>query len=390
MQKKLIALAVAGLASTAAFAQTNVTIYGVVDAGYAYSSGDNRGTLNNSANFSGIQSGILAGSRIGFKGEEALGNGLKAIFTLEYGIANDQNGGIGKQTAGAFTGTDTRQSFIGLSHAKLGTVLLGRQYAPGYMATFRNDALASSVPSALIQMNTAGANSIQGGSNARLNNAVAYVTPNWSGFTATAAYAFGENAPSANAAGDGISTGNNGVFGLGLNYANGPLNLDVVYQSRQGVSASVIGATAAGFGRPAVAAHVATQDSINEWFIGGSYDFKVVKLMATYQDQNDNNGTSATEIGNKVWSVGAVVPVFGNGKIHASYADLSWDRRGAGDSSAWTLAYTHALSKRTTLYTGYTAASNDKDVVAAAGAVAATRAIGENNATFVAGINHSF
>lgn len=370
MQKKLIALAVAGLASTAAFAQTNVTIYGVVDAGYAYSSGENRGSLGNNANFSGIQSGILSGSRIGFKGEEALGNGLKAIFTLEYGIANDVDGGVGTGT-GAL---GTRQSFIGLSHDKLGTVALGRQYAPGYMATTRNDALASSVPSALVQMNTAGINTIQGGSNARVNNSIAYVSPNWSGFTATAAYAFAENAPNANAAGNGVSTGNNGVYALGLNYANGPLNLDAVYQSRQGVSASQVAATAAGFGRPAVAAHVATQDSINEWFLGGSYDFKVVKIMATYQDQNDNNGTSATEIGNKVWSVGAVVPVFGNGKIHASYADLSWDRRGAGDSNAWTLAYTHALSKRTTLYTGYTHASNDKDVVNAAGAVAATRA----------------
>lgn len=373
MQKKLIALAVAGLASTAAFAQTNVTIYGVVDAGYAYSSGDRAGAQNKAANFSGIQSGILAGSRIGFKGEEALGNGLKAIFTLEYGIANDQDGGIGTGT-GAL---GTRQSFIGLSHDKLGTVALGRQYAPGYMATTRNDALASSVPSALTQMNTAGYNSIQGGSNARLNNAVAYVTPNWSGFTATAAYAFGESnteATGANAAGNGISTGNNGVFGLGLNYANGPLNLDVVYHSRQGVTTTAN----------------ATQDSINEWFLGGSYDFKVVKVMATYQDQNDNNGTSANEIGNKVWSVGAVVPVFGNGKVHLSYADISWDRRGAGDSDAWTLAYTHALSKRTTLYTGYTRASNDRDAVNAAGAVSATRALGENNATFVAGINHSF
>jgi predicted porin len=386
MQKKLIALAVAGLASTAAFAQTNVTIYGVVDAGYAYSSGDNVGTVNKNANFSGIQSGILAGSRIGFKGEEALGNGLKAIFTLEYGIANDVDGGVGTGT-GAL---GTRQSFIGLSHAKLGTVALGRQYGPGYMATTRNDALASSVPSALTQMNTAGVNTIQGGSNARLNNSIAYVTPNWSGFTATAAYAFGESAPSAVAAGNGISSGNNGVFGLGLNYANGPLNLDFVYHSRQGVSAAQFAGVAAAGGVPASAAHVATQDSINEWFIGGSYDFKVVKVMATYQDQNDNNGTSATEIGNKVWSVGAVVPVFGNGKIHASYSDLSWDRRSAGDSDAWTLAYTHALSKRTTLYTGYTRASNDKDAVNAAGAVAATRALGENNATFVAGINHSF
>ena len=83
MQKKLIALAVAGLASTAAFAQSNVTIYGIVDAGYVNSSVDRAAGGN--GNFSGIQSGVWAGSRLGFRGEEGLGNGLKAVFTLEYG-----------------------------------------------------------------------------------------------------------------------------------------------------------------------------------------------------------------------------------------------------------------------------------------------------------------
>ncbi|MEF8720586.1 MAG: porin [Candidatus Accumulibacter necessarius] len=98
MQKKLIALAVASLASGAAFAQTNVTMYGVADVGYVYSSGDayNGGrtaTCGSRAatTFSGIQSGLLSGSRLGFRGEEALGNGLKAIFTLEYSLNIDNN-----------------------------------------------------------------------------------------------------------------------------------------------------------------------------------------------------------------------------------------------------------------------------------------------------------
>ncbi len=64
MQKKLIALAVAGLASTAAFAQTNVTIYGVADAGYVYSSGGRFAAARGDANFSGIQTGLLAGSTV--------------------------------------------------------------------------------------------------------------------------------------------------------------------------------------------------------------------------------------------------------------------------------------------------------------------------------------
>ena len=103
MQKKLIALAVAGLASTAAFAQTNVTIYGVADLGYVASSSNRNGTTTGNANYNGIDSGIWGGSRIGFKGEEALGNGLKTIFTLEYYIAPDENTGVGAapETTGA-------------------------------------------------------------------------------------------------------------------------------------------------------------------------------------------------------------------------------------------------------------------------------------------------
>ena len=378
MQKKLIALAVAGLVSGAAFAQSNVTVYGIVDAGFVNSSGDRSGTNQGSANYSGIDSGIWAGSRIGFKGEEGLGNGLKAIFTLEYYIAPDINSGLGSATdpdgAGATT-SSSRQTFVGLNSAKLGTVALGRQYAPGYAFSVRNDPQGGATISALSTVNTAGANSISAGSRARINNAVTYASPNWSGFTANAIYGYGESGGSTT---NGVSQGNNGFWGAGLNYANGPLNLDVVYQSRQGITGALITSSAA------------TQDSVNEWALGGTYDFKVVKLYATYLDQNDNNGTSAQEASNRVWSIGASAPVFTNGKVSLGYADVSWDRSGAGSSSSWSLAYQHSLSKRTTLYTAYTYAGNDNDTLNAAGPVKNTRFIGENNNTFVAGVTHSF
>ncbi|MBK9028904.1 MAG: porin [Propionivibrio sp.] len=378
MQKKLIALAVAGLVSGAAFAQSNVTVYGIVDAGFVNSSGDRSGTNQGSANYSGIDSGIWAGSRIGFKGEEGLGNGLKAIFTLEYYIAPDINSGLGSATntdgAGA-TGSVSRQTFVGLNSAKLGTVALGRQYAPGYAFAVRNDPQGGATISALSTVTGAGANSISAGSRARINNAVTYASPNWSGFTANAIYGYGESGGSTT---NGVSQGNNGFWGAGLNYANGPLNLDVVYQSRQGITGALITSSAA------------TQDSVNEWALGGTYDFKVVKLYATYLDQNDNNGTSAQEASNRVWSIGASAPVFTNGKVSLGYADVSWDRSGAGSSSSWSLAYQHSLSKRTTLYTAYTYAGNDNDTLNAAGPVGNTKFIGESNNTFVAGVTHSF
>ena len=111
--------------------------------------------------------------------------------------------------------------------------------------------------------------------------------------------------------------------------------------------------------------------------------------MGSYQEQNDDNGTSATEASNKLWQVSAVMPVFGNGKVHAGYSRQSWENTGGGDTSAWNLMYSHALSKRTTLYTGFTRFDNDNNTRAAA-SNSGVGAIGEKNTTYAAGINHVF
>src|SRR5574343_1641212 len=100
MQKKIIALAIAGLASTAAFAQSNVTIYGRMDLGGVYRDG-NSGGVNGVEGKYEIASGVGSGSRIGFKGVEDLGNGLKAVFQSEFGIGIDQT------TAGSTNATWT-------------------------------------------------------------------------------------------------------------------------------------------------------------------------------------------------------------------------------------------------------------------------------------------
>lgn len=369
MHKKYALFAAAAAVSGGVFAQTNVTIYGVVDAGYVHASGD-RANGSGSANFSGINAGLLGGSRIGFKGEENLGNGLKALFVLEYGSLDiDTNAGIAA----------SRQSYVGLSSNSLGTVALGRQYAPGYNAASRNNPFGGSTAQSPLNLLTgAGGNSITAQGTARINNSINYISPKWGGFSVNAIYGFGESGVGAS---DGVSRGNNGLFGAGLNYAAGPLNLDLVYQQRREVSANPIATTPL--------ATVATQDNINEWAAMGSYDLKVVKLFGSYQSQDDNNGPSAREGGNKIWSVGVNVPVLGNGSIQAAYARMKWDRRGADGSDAWTVGYRHALSKRTTLYTTYGIVDNDRNALAAAG-FNQTRAIGEKNGFFTAGVNHTF
>ena len=119
MQKKLIALAVAGLVAAPAFAQSNVTIYGRADYGMVTRSGTPDGfgsaDLNGKTEFA---SGVQAGSRLGFKGAEDLGNGLKAIFEIEYGLKMDEG-----TTSSTVWGN--RHSYVGLT-GNFGTVVGGR------------------------------------------------------------------------------------------------------------------------------------------------------------------------------------------------------------------------------------------------------------------------
>ena len=131
MQKKLIALAIAAAASSTAFAQTNVQIYGIADVGYVGIDRDHFKFQNN------INSGVLSTSRIGFKGAEDLGNGLKAIFTLEYGLLLDQNTSIGASTNNV---ANARQQFVGLTGG-FGTVVAGRLQTAGLDYTVAGSAL---------------------------------------------------------------------------------------------------------------------------------------------------------------------------------------------------------------------------------------------------------
>ena len=119
MQKKIIALAVAALASSAAFAQSNVTVYGIADVGQAF--------VKSSGAANGVNQGTVGrldsnSSYLGFKGVEDLGNGLKALFQFETGFAADK--GFWSSTA-----TSGRDSYVGLT-SNFGTVLAGNLTHP--------------------------------------------------------------------------------------------------------------------------------------------------------------------------------------------------------------------------------------------------------------------
>ncbi|MCE1183677.1 MAG: porin [Rhodocyclales bacterium] len=388
MQKKIIALAVAALASSAAFAQTNVTVYGVADAYVGSFKTDDAKRATQ------VNSGGLGASRIGFKGAEDLGNGLKAIFALEYRLDIDANAALGTN---AGVSGPARQQLVGLTGG-FGTAVAGRLQTTAYDWAVSYDVLAGTAISPL--QNVTGATTlINGGkvgfiiggtaNGARAENAVAYISPSFGGVTLAynRAYLAEQNYTDTKASGVDVS---NAADMLSANYKAGDLAAGVVYTRVKDRSTATL-------------ANSGNYDQVTDWAVGASYDFKVVKALATYQRTKAKGsaaGNSWSDKADSAWSVGLAAPVSAAGTIIASYAKNSIKSSDtpllspADNTKSYTLAYTHGLSKRTTAYAGYTSIQRDNGILLSVNNVAnntlATGAGGRDTTAFVAGINHKF
>jgi len=367
MQKKIIALALAGLASSAAFAQSNVTLYGRADYGYMIR-GDQDGGSPNVKQKNEFASGIGGGSRIGFKGSEDLGNGLKAIFELEYGIGIDSSNaftavdaaGNPVSNAGNSTTWWNRHSYVGLSSATLGTLVGGRLDGVRYGIFNKYDAFGGGHLGNFTQMTS---------QVDRANNAIAYISPSFAGFNAVLAYSSNignSNALKLQAQEGGNSAanvaglrnkGNDGdatLMTANLNYNNGPISLAADYEiiNFNGGLDSVSNATAR--------AH----DDVQVYTFAGSYDFGVVKVAALYDNLKTNVNSYGRNLADPVgeadvdsWFISASAP-FGKFLVKATYGETENDNVRDSKGRKLGLGLDYNLSKRTKLYTGYAIIEN--------------------------------
>ncbi len=345
MKKSLLALAVLGAFAGAASAQSSVTLYGKIDVG---------GVLDNGAqNLAGsklghsvrVSSGVSGGSRLGFKGVEDLGGGLKASFQIETGFCSDSNSPAGFCTGGNnFMG---RQAHVDLSGG-FGSVALGRQYTPAFLNLTTVDPFGTGLAGQVTNlMDSAGTSA----GNPRMNNAVTYSTPNMGGFSASAAVAAGEKVGNWKA-GRGL--------GLSASYAAGPLYAGLGYHK-------VNDSTGGGNGK-------------KTFNIGAVYDFTVAKVHGLYQ--TTKNGQScligfkcvvpgdslvpvadSTQTLSGTWfdsadlMLGVTVP-FGQSTVLASYVRHNDKTAFNADANQLGVGYYYALSKRTSLYGAYAHISN--------------------------------
>lgn len=435
--KKLtfVAAAVMGLVSTAAMAQSTVTIYGLVDGGYNRVTGLKNGTVNQ------LASGIMEGSRFGLKGTEDIGGGYKAIFTLENRFEVDTGSvtnrppsggqlpdrltqgallipgfaGLPAATQGAFQaginaaaygnaagtiGTTggigatvgvnvagnlfDRQAFVGLI-TPVGAITLGRQYTPGYLlgATFDASQTQSSLAAGQVA-------SFPPAFDIRLSNTIQYGIQT-GGLTAALMYGAGEvagnNASGRFYGGMVMYKGAGWGVGYGHNERNNELG----------------------------------QKSLTNDVIGGSVDLGPGTLYGQYATIKDENPTGLSTISAGLIAANAalapVAPTIQTSLINAlkqdanlmhigyrlttgvhtivvAYNRLDDKRPNNADTTSYGATYTYALSKRTNLNAVLTRFNNKGLGQAAPGGNGflggVTGVAGQGSTNLALGIRHVF
>ena len=337
----------AGLAlapCTSSMAQSSTTVYGVVDLGFVRESGGPNGASVNK-----LTSGVASGSRLGFRGNEDLGGGLSAFYTLEMGLLVD-TGGLA-QGGTAFG----RQAAVGIQ-GNFGSIALGRQYTPVALIQTETDPFVTGLAGDSANLISAGG----AGGNNRMDNTLRYTYKAASGLMADAVYGFGEVAGNAQA---------NRQYGGAFGYASGPAYAKLGYHS----------------------VNDATGKAGRLTFLGATYDFGFAMAHFNYVV---NKGSAVFGIVNqdsRDMLLGVSIP-YGTGKFMASYIRKD-DRTAANfDASQWAVGYMYFLSKRTTLYTSIARIDNNAPAGSKTGFYRVGNATeqGLGSGAFNFGIRHAF
>ena len=393
--KKLIALAVAALPLAA---MADVTLYGNIEA--SVEGGKSNG-YNFDSNTSKLKSGVRiddTGSYIGFKGNEDLGNGLKAIWQVEQGLNID--GTTGSGSGNGYNNTwATRDSFVGLT-GDFGTVRLGRlsTYLNSDMEKYDAWIYGAGVNGATITS----ANTLDG----RINNAIRYDSPNIAGFKFTALYGADEQREYAS----NNNRTNKNIWNIGLGYENSGYFVDAGYVGYMDQNFGSAAGSDANYGKG--------DKNGNYWRIEGGYNANNLLVAAAYGQSKLYgssspvlNGVKFSDIVSAIRAAGgtqaqqdAAIAAAGNNLANAEFktkeAALTlgytigaftpkftyarvWDIKANGVKiednalNQYVVGVDYALSKRTTTYASYGYVDHKANDVS-------------SEQTFAVGVQHKF
>lgn len=339
MKKHLIVAAVAAAVAVPAVAQ--VTVYGLMDIGVqAVDSKTTAGVSTDTSSFG--ETGRLSGSRLGFRGTEDLGNGIKAGFVFETGI----------DPSDTSIGANGRLSFVEMSGG-FGTVRLGRQVSPQKAVTDNFYATGNSgfAPGLIgLAMDTDGE---------RVSKAVTYMTPSFSGFQAQL-QAAGTDSDASNA----LDKTSSKQLNYGASFTAGPFS------------------AAAGVNEVDVKAEAGNQDEVKYMAFGLSYNLGVAQLFVLQSEKETKRAGVAVSGDAEETAIGVKVPL-GNLALTAQFTDGESNVVGAAartDRSGYQLIAVYNLSKRTNVYAAY--GDDDNKTVGTVGEA--------TQSGYTIGLRHSF
>jgi predicted porin len=336
---KYTTLAAALLSSLPLFAhaQSNVQIYGVLDAAIAVEDTDTPGEDRRTV----INSGNQSSSRLGFRGTEDLGNGLKALFNLEAGVALD--------TGAADSSLFQRRAVVGLQ-GDFGTLTVGREYSPIAAVAAATDILGQGFYGS--NLSAFGTNRLT----RRLANSVNYKSNAMAGFTLNAAYSGGEK--TVDPSGD--------LMGVSLEYKNGGLYLGAGYHAFE---------------------RLATGDD-KETAFGAGYSFGAFEVKGNYMVADQTGANNKYKNAN----LGASY-ADGPSKVFLNFQQQKLDNGAKGNTVS--VAYSYSLSKRTNVYGTYAQLRNNGNAVfainsASTSVAPSATAFGADPSVLTLGLRHSF
>jgi len=438
MKKTLFALAATTAFVGAAQAQSSVTVYGILDAGYvgyntraanlpSATTGGTSGVVNKTTG-NAFSSSAESTSRLGFKGTEDLGGGLSAFFTIELGLTPQSQQLVNS------SGTQNRQTFVGLKKNGIGQFAVGTQYTVVHNAVAATDpGQANNIAGNIVYPAvTEGAGSQENSTGAayavRTNNTLTLNSDTFAGFkvnamavmnnknsnqTTTVATGTGTNLSGTNTTG-GVNNQNG--WGLGADYTWQKLYATANYQaltSKQPYSSAATysikpttGATAAdaalvapgfpttGYAGGSSAPGTNVQD--NQFYAAATYDFGILKAYAQYISRKvsaqQNSSFYLKRSGEQIGVRSYITPTI---EAWASGGLGRYQGYGANTANltAWQIGSNYWLSKRTNLYAiyGQTGTSNTTLPTTLNGSAATTNNPSSTNlSNYAVGIRHTF
>jgi predicted porin len=334
MQVKMLVAALVASLPLVASAQSSVTLYGIVDASVAREDADGADGARTV-----LASGNQSTGRFGFKGQEDIGNGLKAIFNLEAGAQVDT--GLGDS---ALFG---RRAVVGLE-GSFGNIVLGREYTPAADVANATDINGQGFYGT--NLSSFGTGRLT----RRISNSVSYRSAAaMGGFKFGAAIGLGET-----------TTGpSKDLKGVSLAYAGGNIYVGAAYHTF---------------------ANVASGDD-KELIVGGAFKFGDFEIRTNYMNADPegiNNEYESTSLGGSY--------TFGANKVFLNAQRNELENGAKGN--LWSLAYSYSLSKRTNVYAAYASMKNNATgafgIFSAGTSIVPT--VGNDPSALALGVRHSF